>query len=67
MSLVRGVVVKIRMEMVIDVDPERWANEYGIPAEDVPDDVVSWVTGWVGESYQAELFRGPVRVNRTVT
>lgn len=38
--------MKVKIEMTVEVDVERWANEYGVESRDVREDVKSYVCHW---------------------
>jgi hypothetical protein len=41
--------MKIRLTTVVDVDPEKWAKEYGIAASEVRDDVKGYFANFPQE------------------
>lgn len=47
--------MRIRLIVTLDVDPDVWAAEYGIPAAQVRDDVRSHVANTMHEHYVTDL------------
>ena len=36
--------MKVKIEFTVDIDPEAWAEEYGLARGDVREDVKAWVS-----------------------
>lgn len=41
--------MKIRLSLLVEVDPVKWANEYGIDLKDVRDDVKAYFSSYPQE------------------
>lgn len=41
--------MKVRVVLTVDVDRDRWCEEFGIPPEDVREDVTAYVKSTVRE------------------
>jgi hypothetical protein len=38
--------MKIKITQIIEIDPEKWANEYGVDIKDVRKDAASYFAAW---------------------
>jgi hypothetical protein len=44
--------MKIKITQTIEIDPEKWANEYGVDIKDVRKDAASYFATWCQEQVE---------------
>lgn len=49
--------MKVRIAVTVDVDPEAWAEEYGIESSGVREDLKTWVVNAIQQCPAAHAIR----------